>query len=101
MGYQFTSGLEDDILQSLMGNHQPGIQLKQEPQGLSNMAPLVNSDCVQSFTALLNCNNGSTPEHMRQIDPNGANQRVSQIQYPSGNMGQESHLEHYTWHFPE
>lgn len=102
-GYPFTSSLEDDIFQSLMGNHQPGIQLKQEPQGLSNMAPLGNSssDCVQSFTALLNCNNGSSPEHMRQIDPNGSNQRVSQIQYPSGNMGQESHLEHYAWHFPE
>lgn len=104
MGFSYTSSIDEGLLQNLMGNH----HLKQENQGLSNMAGLgptcaSSSDCVQSFTALLNCpnTNGSTPETMRPMEASGTNQMVSQVPYPSSNMGQESHLDSYNWYFPE
>lgn len=97
-GYSYASSmLDEDLFQNLMVNH----QLKQETQGQSNMAVHgpSSSDCVQSFTALLNCPNlnGSTPETMRQMEASGPNQMVSQIPYPSSSMGQESHLESFAW----
>lgn len=102
-GYSYPSSLDEEYFQNL--NH----HLKQESQGLSNVAMLgsactLSSDGVQSFTALLNCPNpnGSTPETMRQMEASGPNQMVSQIPYPSSSMGQESHLESFTWqYFPE
>ncbi|XP_058651782.1 proto-oncogene c-Rel isoform X1 [Onychostoma macrolepis] len=101
-GYLYTGNIDDDLFQNLIGNHQP---LKQEAQGSSNMAVLgPSSDCAQSFTALLNSTtpNGSTAETMRQMEASGPNQRVSQISYPASGMGQESHLDSFTWqYFPE
>ncbi|XP_073691116.1 proto-oncogene c-Rel [Garra rufa] len=99
-GYLYTNNIEDDIFQNLMGNHQSGLQFKQEAQGPSNMAVLGPSlDCGQSFTALLNSTtpNGNTAETMRQMDVGGPNQRVSQNQYPASGMGQESHLDSFSW----
>lgn len=104
-GYLYTGNIDDDLFQNLIGNHQPVLPLKQEAQGSSNMAVLGPSlDCVQSFTALLNSTtpNGSTAETMRQMEAGGPNQRVSQISYPASGMGQESHLDSFTWqYFPE
>ncbi|KAK9964461.1 hypothetical protein ABG768_005632 [Culter alburnus] len=104
-GYSYTPNIDDEFFQNLIGNQ----HLKQETQGPSNMAALgpactSSSDCVQSFTALLNCTNPnvSTPESMRLMEASGPNQMVSQLQYPSSSMGQDSHLDSYTWqYFPE
>lgn len=104
-GYSYPPNIDDEFLQNLIGNH----HLKQETQGPSNMAALgpactSSSDCVQSFTALLNCNNPNlnTPESMRPMEASGPNQMASQLQYPSSNMGQDSHLDSYAWqYFPE
>ncbi|KAK2896749.1 hypothetical protein QQF64_005703 [Cirrhinus molitorella] len=101
-GYLYTGNMDDDIFQNLIGSHQSGLQLKQEAQGPSNMAMLgPSSDCGQSFTALLNSTttNGSTAETMRQMETGGPNQRVSQNQYPASGMGQESHLDSFSWMF--
>ncbi|KAG1929967.1 proto-oncogene c-Rel [Pimephales promelas] len=104
-GYSYASSIDEEFFQNLMVNH----NLKQETQGPSNMAALgpactSSSDCVPSFTALLNCPNpnGSNLETMRQMEASAPNQMVSQIPYPSSGMGQESHLESFTWpYFPE
>ncbi|XP_067278343.1 proto-oncogene c-Rel [Pseudorasbora parva] len=104
-GYSYASSIDEEFLQNLIGHH----HLKQENQGPSNMAVLgpactSSSDCVQSFTALLNCpnTNGSTPENMRPMEASGPNQMMPQIPYPSSNMGQENQLDSYTWqYFPE
>ncbi|XP_016412208.1 proto-oncogene c-Rel-like isoform X2 [Sinocyclocheilus rhinocerous] len=101
-GYLYTGNIDDDLFQNLMGNHAPGLPLKQETQGPSNMAVLgPSSDCGQSFTALLNSTttNGSTAETMRQMEAGGPNQRVSHIPYPASSMGQESHLDSFAWSF--
>lgn len=101
-GNLYTGNIDEDLFQNLIGNHQPVLPMKQEPQGSSNMAMLGHSsDCVQSFTALLNSTipNGSTAETMRQVEASGPNQRVSQISYPVSGMGQENHLDSFTWQF--
>ncbi|TRY54877.1 hypothetical protein DNTS_010995 [Danionella cerebrum] len=102
-GFSYTSSIDEEFLQSLIGNNQPGFQLKQENQEVSNM-PVMNNpnlECVQSFTALLNCNNVSTLENLRQIDPNGSNNRASQAPYGPSGMGQESQNEPLSWLFTE
>ncbi|XP_042592913.1 proto-oncogene c-Rel-like [Cyprinus carpio] len=101
-GFLYTGNIEDDVFQNLIVNHQPVLPLKQEAQGSSNMAVLgPSSDCVSSFTALLNSTspNGSTAETMRQMDAGGPNQRVSQISYPASSMGQENNLDSFAWQF--
>ncbi len=104
-GYLYTGNIGEDLFQNLIGNHQPVQPSKQEAQGSSNMAMLgLSSDCGQSFTALLNSTipNGSTAETVRQMEVSGPNQRVSQISYPVSGMGQENHLDSFTWqYFPE
>lgn len=104
-GYSYTSNMDDQFFQNLIENH----HMKQETQGPSNMASLgpactPSSDYAQSFTALLNCpnTNVSALESMRPMETSGPNQMVSQIQYPSSNMGQDSHLDSFPWqYFPE
>lgn len=96
-GYSYGTNIDDDFLQNLMGNH----HLKQETPGPSNTS---SPDCVPSFTALLNCPNPNvnTPESMRPMEASGPNQMVPQLPYPSSSMGQDSHLDSYTWqYFPE
>ncbi|XP_052428170.1 proto-oncogene c-Rel [Carassius gibelio] len=101
-GFLYTGNIEDDIFQNLISNHQPVLPMKQEAQGSNNMAVLgSSSDCVSSFTALLNSTspNGGTAETMRQMEAGGPNQRVSQISYPAGIMGQESNLDSFPWQY--
>ncbi|KAL0177991.1 hypothetical protein M9458_026885, partial [Cirrhinus mrigala] len=86
------------------GNQQPQSTQNGATGTGGNMAVLgPSSDCGQSFTALLNSatTNGST-ETMRQMEAGAPNQRVSQMQYPASGMGQESHVDSFSWgYYPE